>query len=459
MLRGWQQECAQLVEHKYFSDEAHFFLQATPGSGKTFLAAEVAKRLLQSRQIDLVLCFAPAKEVCNGITATFSKHLGCSFDGGLGSIGKCLTYQAIQFLSDSFWQTLSRYRVFVVFDEIHHCSTGSPQANMWGQMIMRRVQSLASYTLAMSGTPWRSDELPIALAKYTNPEGKLVVDYQYGLTQAVADGVCRIPKIVLVDNQVESRSQNDGVKHFSSLQQMLKETKHSYRSVVEEPTALKHLLKLACRKLSAIRQQSPNAGGLVVASSVAHANEIAQLLKCEFDQSVCIVTYQKERPHQQIESFRHNNLQWIVSVGMISEGTDIPRLQVCCHVSTVRTELYFRQVLGRILRVNQAPNQEAWLFTFAERRLVEYAQRVQDDIPESCSLVTVEPQNKTLPDIALIDCEHQSVQALPPQSLGTGVLSFSELTLPANNLNFDTLSFGHFHHRVIKVFQEHGNLA
>ncbi|MBD1388389.1 MULTISPECIES: DEAD/DEAH box helicase [Echinimonadaceae] len=454
MLRGWQQECAQRVEQKFTYDEAHFFLQATPGSGKTFLAAEVAKRLHQNRQIDLVLCFAPSKEVCNGITATFSKHLGCSFDGGLGTLGKCLTYQAIQFLPESFWQTLSRYRVFVVFDEIHHCSTGSVQANMWGQMIMRRVQSLASYTLAMSGTPWRSDELPIALAKYTNPEGELVVDYQYGLKQAVADGVCRIPKIVLVDNQVESRSQNEGVKQFSSLQQMLKETKHSYRSVVEEPNALKYLLKLACLKLAGIRQQSLNAGGLVVASSVAHANEIAHLLTSEFGQSVCVVTYQKERPHQQIESFRHSKLQWIVSVGMISEGTDIPRLQVCCHVSTVRTELYFRQVLGRILRVNQAPNQEAWLYTFAERRLIEYAQRVQDDLPESCSLVTIEPQNKTLPDTVLIDCEHESTKALPPQTLDTTPLSHNELTLHASKPNFDTLSFGHFHHRVIKVFSE-----
>ena len=35
---------------------------------------------------------------------------------------------------------------------------------------------------------------------------------------------------------------------------------------------------------------------------------------------------------------------------MISEGTDIPRLRVCCHLSRIRTELRYRQVLGRILR-------------------------------------------------------------------------------------------------------------
>ena len=67
---------------------------------------------------------------------------------------------------------------------------------------------------------------------------------------------------------------------------------------------------------------------------------------------------------------------------MISEGTDIPRLQVCCHLSRVKTELYFRQVLGRILRVNKAINQEAWLYTFAEPKLVEFANRIAEEIPD-----------------------------------------------------------------------------
>ncbi|GAL29971.1 GGDEF domain [Vibrio variabilis] len=69
---------------------------------------------------------------------------------------------------------------------------------------------------------------------------------------------------------------------------------------------------------------------------------------------------------------------------MISEGTDIPRLQVCCHLSAVKTELYFRQVLGRILRVNKASNQEAWMYTFAEEKLIGFAERIEQDIPNTC---------------------------------------------------------------------------
>ncbi|MBF4227941.1 diguanylate cyclase, partial [Vibrio anguillarum] len=97
-----------------------------------------------------------------------------------------------------------------------------------------------------------------------------------------------------------------------------------------------------------------------------------------------------EDPLAEIERYRQSGAQWIVSVGMISEGTDIPRLQVCCHMSSVKTELYFRQVLGRILRVNSGINQQAWLYTFAEQNLIEFSERIEQDIPDSCMFAKIE---------------------------------------------------------------------
>lgn len=67
----------------------------------------------------LVVCFSLSLSIADGIKKTFSKALNCAFNGGLGSIGKSLTYQSIQLLGDNFWKTLRNYRVLVVFDEIH----------------------------------------------------------------------------------------------------------------------------------------------------------------------------------------------------------------------------------------------------------------------------------------------------------------------------------------------------
>jgi hypothetical protein len=37
--------------------------------------------------------------------------------------------------------------------------------------------------------------------------------------------------------------------------------------------------------------------------------------------------------------------------------------------------------------VNHAPNQQAWLLTFAEQSLIEFSERIEQDIPESCMFI------------------------------------------------------------------------
>ncbi|ABX50546.1 conserved hypothetical protein [Shewanella baltica OS195] len=61
----------------------------------------------------------------------------------------------------------------------------------------------------------------------------------------------------------------------------------------------------------------------------------------------------------------------------------MPRLQVCCHLSRIKTEMHYRQVLGRILRVTSDKAQQAWLFTLAEASLTEFAYRIDQDLPEN----------------------------------------------------------------------------
>ncbi len=217
MLRTWQSECIEKALDKYLQGHHHFFCQATPGAGKTVMAASIARELLERGEIDLVLCFSPSTSVAQGIKATFSATLQCSFSGVLGSLGASYTYQSIKYLDETFWDTIKRYRVFAVFDEIHHCSFDEDgKSNSWGEQVVCKVQSLAKYTLALSGTPWRSDRFPIAMAEYSNPEGMLLCDYQYGLQAAVRDNVCRRPKIVLIDNEGLSVKDEGQTKSFSS---------------------------------------------------------------------------------------------------------------------------------------------------------------------------------------------------------------------------------------------------
>ncbi|WP_162271152.1 DEAD/DEAH box helicase family protein, partial [Photobacterium aquimaris] len=67
MLRLWQNECISNAVNHYKNGHSHFLAQATPGAGKTRMAAHLAKTLFDSDMIDLVICFSPSKTVASDI--------------------------------------------------------------------------------------------------------------------------------------------------------------------------------------------------------------------------------------------------------------------------------------------------------------------------------------------------------------------------------------------------------
>ncbi|WP_028771951.1 DEAD/DEAH box helicase [Shewanella waksmanii] len=444
-LRQWQSECVNRALEHFHANQRHFLCLATPGAGKTIMAAEVAAELFEQDLIDFVLCFSPSVNISQGIQKTFSHRLECRFDGVIGSVGCSYTYQGMLSFKEDFWQLLKRNRVLVIFDEIHHCSGSTLEdANAWGEEILLNIQDQAQYTLALTGTPWRSDQAPIVLSHYLDPDNKIQCDYIYGLKEAVRDGVCRNPKIVLIDNEELSvTNQDHEIQTFSSFDDLFKGSSISYQSVIKNDIAIHHILNLAIDKLTSIRLLNPDAAGLVVASSIEHAVYILKILNDTFQQTATIVTYQEVTPSDKINKFRHDNTQWIVSVGMISEGTDIPRLQVCCHLSRVKTELYFRQILGRILRTTRALDQQAWLFTFAEPKLAKFAHRIELELPDSGVVIRKsKPSNHPVLKASIYD---KRANLLPNKSYSFA-LSLRDMfdKKQANSLPTQTIEDVHF---------------
>lgn len=380
-LRRWQTECVDQALTTYATNQAHFLCLATPGAGKTVMASELAAQMFGKGQIDFVLCFAPSVSVVSGFITTFERRLNKRMDGKIGAAGGAYTYQAMLHLGDDFWLLLKHYRVLVVFDEIHHCSGFELNtANAWGETILLQIRDKAKFSLAMTGTPWRSDDAPIVMTRYLDPDSRLHCDYVYGLRNAVTDDVCRKPVVTLID----ASSVKVAGETFKSLAKALSLSDLEYSAVLHEPNAMTYALELGVSQLNLCRKSMPNAGGLIVASSIVHAKQLKQILCNQLNQSAVIVTYKEREPQSVINSFKVTNTQWIVSVGMVSEGTDIPRLQVCCHLSTVRTELYFRQILGRVLRkISGIDNEFGYLITFAEESLLTYADRILQEVPES----------------------------------------------------------------------------
>ncbi len=415
-LRKWQSECADLALKKYTSNHPHFLCQASPGAGKTRMAAEVVTRLFNAGLIDFVWCFSPSNITADNIRDTMEKRTQRPFHGLIGADGGSFTYQGMQSLNSEIRALLKSHRVFVIFDEIHHCAGTTPEnANAWGEGILSNIKQQAAYTLALTGTPWRSDKLPIALAEYKDTNDHIVCDYIYGLADAIKDKVCRVPQIVITDNNDITIQENDkDAETFGSFSELLEETSCPYQKVIENETVMRHIVTQANIKLTQIRQINPCAGGLVVASSVEHAVRMLNILRNELNEPAVIATYKENEPTTIINDFKVSSTPWIVSVGMISEGTDIPRLQVCCHLTRIKTELNFRQVLGRPLRITDSPNQEAYLFMPAEQKLIDYALRVEEDIPDENAVVRFEKSKGPISIKNSLDTENTEFEASSP---------------------------------------------
>jgi superfamily II DNA or RNA helicase len=379
-LRAWQKECIEEAILRYQSGQSHFLCLATPGAGKTLMASRLAKRLIDNDLIDLVICITPAIIVSDDFKSELETQLGKKLSGKLGSVGRCLTYHAM-LSENNIWDLFEDHRVFVIFDEIHHCSGDDlHNSNAWGQKIISEIQGKASYTLALTGTPWRSDNIPITLGQYSTT-GTVHCDYLYGLTRAVEDKVCRTPSITLIDNNKITLTESGASLQFNSFETLFKDSKCNYQSLIESESLIEYMLKQADRKLNSLRKIDDKSGGLIVASSVAHARNIHKTLKQLLNEDAHIVTYLDPDAVSLIKQYKGSKTKWIISVGMISEGTNIPRLKVCCYLTRVKTELYFRQVLGRILRANGSDNDKGYIYMPDEPTLSEYAYRVNKNIP------------------------------------------------------------------------------
>ena len=460
-LRAWQQACVKKAL-KVYQSQSHFMCLATPGAGKTVMAAELAAKLIEMGNVDFILCFSPSSEVNESIRSTFSCRLQKRFDGLMGSIGSVFTYQSMSSLTPAFWQLLHSHNVLVIMDEVHHLKgTELNNANAWGEEVLVNIQNKAKYTLALSGTPWRSDAAPIVLSKFTEPDNTIHCDFVYGLKQAVTDGVCRQPNIALIDNDKIRLDDNWESETFTSIAALLEGSSFGYEALIHNQQICHYMLNQGVGKLKDIRRTSPLAGGLIVASSIKHAKQLYQTLVTDFKQTACIVTSKLKHPSHTIRSFRESDIQWIVSVGMISEGTDIPRLQVCCHLSRIKTEMHYRQVLGRILRVTFCDAQQAWLFTLAEASLIEFAYRIDQDLPDM-SVVFEQDEQQEL-NLAL---SHQPTSTEFNHDV-SGNLHFSDLSLSTKEAmpphltdieeenSYNLALLGGYKEQIVRMFDTH----
>lgn len=377
-LRPWQKGA---LEKFVASDAADFLTVATPGAGKTTFALTAARQVMAEhprRRLIVVAPTAHLKHQWARAAAGFALHLDPEWSAADGRLpadmhGIVTTYQQVATSADVLRGLANE--AFVVFDEIHHA--GDDRA--WGESVLRAFGG-APRRLAISGTPFRSDTRAIPFVRYVLDEAS--PDFEYGYGEALADRRVVRPVYFPRTNGHMEWTAPDGSLHAASFDDALDQARSSQRlrtALSLEGEWLPAVLRTAVAQLDALRIDQPDAGGLVIAIDQDHARGIAAMLRDRFGQLATVVTSDDPDSSDRIARFATSSEPWLVSVRMVSEGVDIPRLRVGVYATTTTTELFFRQAVGRLVRWTPGvKDQKAYLFIPDDPRLRTRAFQIAD---------------------------------------------------------------------------------
>ncbi len=379
-LRPWQRTAFDKFT-AIEDDEADFLAVATPGAGKTTFALTCARWAL-ARQRRRLIVVAPTSHL--KIQWSLAAHrLGLELDpqwspgGGIAKDvhGIVTTFQQVATGDTANVLKGVANDAFVILDELHHA--GDEKA--WGDAV-RLAFSGAHRRLCLSGTPFRSDTAAIPFVRYD--DGQAYADYEYGYGDALSDGgVVRPVYFPRVDGNMEW-SAPDGSVLSASFQDELARDGMSQRlraALSLEGEWLPHVLEQAHERLMYLRGTHPQAGGLVIAMDQEHAHGIARLIRQRFATPADVVVSDDPGASAKITAFAESDAPWLVSVRMVSEGVDIPRLRVGVYASTISTELFFRQAVGRFVRWQAGrPSQKAFVYLPDDVRLRTHAFQIME---------------------------------------------------------------------------------
>jgi superfamily II DNA or RNA helicase len=384
-LRPWQRAAFDLFARHEGPD---FLAVATPGAGKTTFALTCARWALATERRRLVVV-APTSHL-KMQWALAAHRLGLELDpewtpaGGLAPDvhGLVTTYQHVATPAAAKALRGVAHDAFVILDEIHHA--GDERA--WGDSV-RIAFERANRRLCLSGTPFRSDSAPIPFVAYdTTAEGEAARShYTYGYADALRDGgVVRPVYFPRFDGLMEW-SAPDGSIISANFHDELARDQMAQRlrtALSLDGDWLPAVLRQAHDRLMAIRTGQGgqhDAGGLVIASDQAHAQGIAQLIRRQFGVPAEVVVSDDPTASSRIAAFAASDAPWLVAVRMVSEGVDIPRLRVGVYATTVSTELFFRQAVGRFVRWQaDRGSQKAYVFLPDDPRLRTHAFRIAE---------------------------------------------------------------------------------
>ncbi|PCH90821.1 MAG: hypothetical protein COB85_09920 [Bacteroidetes bacterium] len=367
-LRDWQQAAFERLVEVTREGKREFLCVAGVGSGKTLFASYVFNFFKDKNFIDSVVIISPTENIKRNWSKTIEVAFNFKIDHSYSfkhawprdCHGISITFQS---LNQPNVESLKRYvgeKTLLIVDEVHHAG----DERSWGEAIQQLGQQ-AGYKLLLSGTPDRPDNSPIPFVTYHyDPESKrykLESNYSYGYAEAVDDNVVcpvifqRLKAEALTFSGTETMEYDEvySEKQRKLFNQILTISPYSEG---DKRSWTYQSFEKANKKLNEINDfRNENYAGLIVCNSIKDAENLYDQISQMYGSDFVEIVTSKNRvgdlaSSQKIEKFFHSKQSWIISINMISEGVDIPRLRCILYASNVTTRVRFTQVMGRAVR-------------------------------------------------------------------------------------------------------------
>lgn len=375
--RKWQLESLARLSDRVNNGIGQHLVVACPGSGKTRLAIAFAKMLLTIGEIEFIIIVSPKNTIRTNWRSAFKEHDKLTIPtvksrkislknmaGLLGNDGISTTYQSMVKSSEALSTICKSKKTMVILDEVHWARSSSeiksPQA--FGSSL-EAAFSHSRQILSLSGTPWRTDRCKIPFIDYDSL-GFAMSSGACSYSGAVSDKVCRSVIFRRMGatlrfeheryGEVTGDLKENTLARKTDTGGYLPEDGSIARGYLNAALSPKvgfgiKLIEQANEKLISVRKRHPKAGGLIVAKGKAEADELANQMREKLGIDP-VVIHSGCGDSDDVESFSASDAPWVISVDMITEGTDIPRLRVLVHLHNSMTNLFFIQLIGRIVR-------------------------------------------------------------------------------------------------------------
>lgn len=313
-----QSQCLQSIREALAKDK-RALVQAATGFGKSYITKKISETLKGG-----LLIVAPRINLVDDLSERIPGSAIFCASLGKKDIGK-VTIATKQSLTQ---EVISQFD-FVALDEVHG----------YNDEFLDKFKD--KFVVGFSATPW-TENGPIY------GEGKFFknLSFSYPIETAIKEGILSPYKLL------EAKSSFD-LSMFAKLTRELKE-----REINEVVARAKHEDQVA--EFIAISNYKRRKKVVLLCANIEHAQVIhAEIEKYEKAQ---IIHSKLKNSAELVKMYKHNDIRFCVSVLLMSEGTDIARVDGIYFLRPSKSSRLMVQACGRGLRLDEEDNSKTCLF-------------------------------------------------------------------------------------------------